>query len=86
VKWYQTVSDLPAVQSAWNDPALASDPTLKVFGVQLKSAKAPPAYPTWNQVAATFDTEVEKVCVAGEDPGTAMKNVQNQASSIGTGS
>jgi multiple sugar transport system substrate-binding protein len=37
-------------------------------------------------VAATFDTEVEKVCVAGEDPAAAMKTVQNQASSIGTGS
>lgn len=86
VKWYQAVGDLPAVQSAWNDPALTGDPILQVFGTQLKSAKAPPAYPTWNQVAASFDTEVEKVCVAGEDPGAAMKAVQNQASSIGTGS
>jgi multiple sugar transport system substrate-binding protein len=86
VQWYRTVSDLPAVQAAWNDPALTGDPILQVFGTQLKSAEAPPAYPTWNQVAAALDTEVEKVCVAGEDPATAMKNVQSQASSIGTGS
>ncbi|MFC7275022.1 sugar ABC transporter substrate-binding protein [Paractinoplanes rhizophilus] len=85
VKWYQTVSDLPAVQSAWTDPALTGDKILQVFGEQLKSAKAPPAYPTWDQVAAVFDTEVEKVCVGGADPGAALKAVQQQADTIGTG-
>ncbi|MFI5892192.1 sugar ABC transporter substrate-binding protein [Actinoplanes sp. NPDC051513] len=85
VKWYQTVSDLPAVQSAWTDSALTGDKILRVFGEQLKSAKAPPAYPTWDQVAAVFDTEVEKVCVGGEDPAAALKAVQQQADAIGTG-
>jgi multiple sugar transport system substrate-binding protein len=85
VKWYSAVSDLPAVQSAWTDPALAGDPFLQVFGEQLKSAKAPPAYPTWEQVSAVLDTEVEKVCVGGEDPAAALKAVQQQATAIGTG-
>ncbi|WP_328473862.1 sugar ABC transporter substrate-binding protein [Actinoplanes sp. NBC_00393] len=85
VRWYETVSDLPAVQDAWVDQSLSGDPILQVFGEQLKSAQAPPAYPTWEQVAAAFDVEVEKVCVAGEDPGTALKAVQGQADSIGTG-
>ena len=64
---------------------MTGDKILQVFGEQLKSAKAPPAYPTWDQVAAVFDTEVEMVCVAGEDPGAALKAVQQQADSIGTG-
>jgi multiple sugar transport system substrate-binding protein len=85
IKWYQTVTDLPAVQAAWTDPALTGDKILQVFGEQLKSAKAPPAYPTWDQVAAVFDTEVEKVCVGGEDPAAALKAVQQQAETIGTG-
>jgi multiple sugar transport system substrate-binding protein len=85
VKWYQAVSDLPAVQSAWTDPALAGDKILQVFGEQLKSAKAPPPYPTWEQVSAVLDTEVEKVCIGGEDPATALKKVQQQADAIGTG-
>ncbi|MBU2665462.1 sugar ABC transporter substrate-binding protein [Actinoplanes bogorensis] len=85
-KWYQTVSDLPAVQSAWDDSALGGDEMLKVFGEQLKSAKAPPSFPTWTQVSATFDTEAEKVCVGGSDPAAALKAVQSQADSIGTGS
>lgn len=85
VQWYKTVSDLPAVQSAWTDPALSADPILKVFGEQLKSAKSPPAFPTWDQVAAVFDTEMEKVCVGGEDPAAALKRIQGQADTIGTG-
>jgi len=85
VKWYRTVSDLPAVQSAWTDPALSGDKILQVFGEQLKSAKAPPPYPTWEQVSAALDTEVEKVCIGGEDPAAALKKVQQQADAIGTG-
>jgi multiple sugar transport system substrate-binding protein len=85
LKWYKTSTDLPAVQSAWNDASLSGDPNLKVFGEQLKDAKAPPSFPTWEQVAAVFDTEMEKVAKAGENPATAVKTVQDKASSIGTG-
>jgi multiple sugar transport system substrate-binding protein len=85
MKWYQTSTDLPAVQSAWQDPKLSGDKNLSVFGTQLKDAKAPPSFPTWEQVAAVFDTEMEKVAKTGEDPGAAMKSVQDKATSIGTG-
>ena len=51
VTWYETVSDLPSVQSAWDDEALAGDELLAAFGEQLDDAKAPPAIPTWEQVA-----------------------------------
>jgi multiple sugar transport system substrate-binding protein len=85
-KWYTTTSDLPAVQSAWQDPALSGDANLKVFGEQLKDAKAPPTFPTWEQVSAVFDTEVEKLAKTGADPATVAKTVQDKATSIGTGS
>jgi len=86
VKWYQTVSDLPAVQSAWTDPALSGDAILSTFGAQLKDAKAPPAIPTWEQVSAAFDSEVEKLAVAGQDPATTAKAIESKATAIGTGS
>jgi multiple sugar transport system substrate-binding protein len=85
-KWYQTVSDLPAVQAAWQDPALSGDKVLATFGEQLKSAKAPPAVPTWAQVAAVFDTEVEKMNIGGQAPDVTAKAIQQQAATIGTGS
>ena len=84
-KWYQQSTDLPAVKSAWQDPSLSSDDKLAKFGKQLETAQAPPTFPTWEQVIASFDTEMEKVTKKGADPAAALKTVQQQAESIGTG-
>ena len=86
VKWYQLSTDLPSVSSAWKDPALASDPKLATFGKQLETAVAPPSFATWEQVAARFDAEVEKVTKTGADVDASLKAVQSEAQSIGTGS
>jgi len=86
VKWFQTSKDLPAVQQGWKDPALSGDPFLATFGKQLEDAKSPPPMPTWEQVAAAIDSEVEKVAKSAADPAAAAKSMQQQASSIGTGS
>ena len=83
--WYQEVSDLPAVESAWEQGDLANDERLKVFGDQMTTAQAPPAVPTWEQVANVIDTELEKVCKSGEDPAAAAKAIQQQADASGTG-
>lgn len=85
VKWYQAVKDLPAVQQSWQDPSLASDPFLPTFGEQLKDAKSPPAIPTWEQIAAVIDAEVERVAKSGTDPAEAVRAMQERASSVGTG-
>ena len=84
-KWYGISTDLPSVKSAWQDPALAGDEKLAVFGKQLETAKAPPSFPTWEQVVASFDTEMEKVTKTGADPAAALKTVQSNAESVGTG-
>lgn len=85
VRWYQTVSDLPSVQAAWNNETLAGDPQLKLFGDQLDKAKAPPSIPTWEQIAAGVDTELEKIAKGTESGADAAKAMQSQATSIGTG-
>lgn len=85
VKFYALSTDLPSVKSAWTDPSLSGDANLAVFGRQLEDAKAPPAIATWEQVAAAFDTEMEKVAKSGLDPSAALKAVQAKADSIGTG-
>src|SRR6478735_5107532 len=84
-KWYTISTDLPSVKSAWQDPALASDKKLSVFGKQLETAKAPPSFPTWEQAVKGLDTEMEKITKTGEDPATGLKTAQQQAESIGTG-
>ncbi|MEO6019742.1 MAG: sugar ABC transporter substrate-binding protein [Knoellia sp.] len=85
VKWYGISTDLPSVKSAWEDSALTADKKLAVFGKQLETAQAPPTFPTWEQVVTSFDTEMEKVTKTGADPAAALKTVQSQAESIGTG-
>lgn len=84
-KWYSLSTDLPSVKSAWQDPALASDKKLAVFGKQLETAKAPPSFPTWEQAVKGLDTEMEKITKTGEDPAQGLKTAQQQADAIGTG-
>lgn len=83
--FYDEVGDLPAVQAAWETGELSTDPQLKVFGKQLGDAQSPPAVPTWEQVAASIDGLVEQASrgdLSGED---AVKQMQSDAQSIGTG-
>lgn len=84
-QWYDTLGDLPSVQSAWETGALAEDEQLAVFGEQLQSAQAPPAVPTWEQVAAVIDSDVEKAVQGAVPVEDAVADMQSQASSIGTG-
>jgi multiple sugar transport system substrate-binding protein len=86
VKWYETVSDLPAVRAAWDDPALADDELLAAFGEQLEDAKAPPAIPTWEQVAVdAIDSQIEQVTQGDTSPEDGCAAMQEEADSIGTG-
>ncbi|MEU9115868.1 extracellular solute-binding protein [Streptomyces sp. NPDC048483] len=69
--WYKTTGDLPAVQSAWNEPGLRTDPKLKVFKKQLDSVQAPPANTAWTQVSAAADSQLERI-VKGTDHGSVL--------------
>ncbi|GLW08139.1 sugar ABC transporter substrate-binding protein [Microtetraspora sp. NBRC 13810] len=86
VEWYQIDGALPAVQSAWQNPALADDKRLSVFGEQLKDTNAPPPNATWLQVSDVFGQQVEQMVKNGKDPAQAMKDAQTAADGIGTGS
>ena len=85
ITWYETVSDLPSVQSAWDDEALAGDELLAAFGEQLDDAKAPPAIPTWEEVATAIDGQIEQVVVGDTSPEDGCAAMQEEADSIGTG-
>lgn len=85
VEWFKVATDLPSVESAWKDPALADDPHLSVIGEQLKSGNSPPQVTTWTQVSAAADTVLEQIVKAGADPAEAMNELQGTADSIGTG-
>jgi multiple sugar transport system substrate-binding protein len=84
VTWYETVSDLPSVQSAWDNEALSGDELLSAFGEQLSDAKAPPSIATWEEVAAEIDAVIEQVTVGDTAPDAGCTAMQEAASSIGT--
>ena len=84
-KWFEISGDLPAVQSAWEGDALASDPNLAVFGEQLENAQNAPAVTTWTQVGALVDSEAEKVAKGVSTPEDALAAIQSGAEKIGTG-
>lgn len=85
VTWYETVSALPSVQSAWDDEQLSGDEKLSVFGEQLEDAKAPPSIATWEQVAAEIDLLIEQVTVGDATPEDGCAAMQEAATGIGTG-
>ena len=60
------------MKSAWDTGDLADDPQLQVFGDQLDHALAPPAVPTWEQVAAVIDSDVEKAVKGAVPTGEAV--------------
>ncbi|RXZ67975.1 extracellular solute-binding protein [Agromyces albus] len=84
-KWFEISGDLPAVQSAWEGDALASDPNLAVFGEQLESAQNAPPVTTWTQIGALVDSEAEKVAKGVSTPEDALAAIQSGAEKIGTG-
>lgn len=83
--WYELSGDLPAVQSAWNEGKLATDPALGVFRTQLKTSQPGPTAIRWKQVTAVLDSEIEKVAKGVSSPKAALQRVQAKASTIGTG-
>ena len=82
VAWYKAINDLPAVKSAWSDPSIANEPSLKVFGDQLNDAKAPPSIPQWEEIAKQIDNWLEKACLGQATPEDAAKGMQQAATSI----
>ena len=85
IEWYGVSTDLPSTTAAFDDPQFADDPYLSVFADQLADSKAPPAIPTWAQVSAVIDQELEKVTRGDTTVDEAIATIQEQASSIGTG-
>jgi multiple sugar transport system substrate-binding protein len=85
VKWFDISTDLPSTKEAFDDPTFSENPYLSVFADQLEDSKAPPAIPTWAQISAMIDQELEQVIRGGTSVEEALANIQQQAESIGTG-
>ncbi|HET9169884.1 MAG TPA: extracellular solute-binding protein [Actinospica sp.] len=84
VAQYKAYSSMPAVVSAWKDPAIAGQPLLDAFFTQLKNTHAFPQVSTWQQVATRLGAEMEAVAKGKESAAGAAANIQSYAASLGT--
>jgi multiple sugar transport system substrate-binding protein len=82
--WYTTATDLPAVQSAWDEAAVKGDPNVALFGEQLKDTKAQPVSATWSELSTAINGTLEKMTTGGIEPQAAADEMQQEATSIGT--
>ena len=85
VAWFTDVTDLPAVQAAWSDPALTGDPNVAKFGEQLKSTMAQPATASWSELATALNSTLEKLTTGAMTPQAAADEMQAEAEKIGAG-
>ncbi|MCX4704929.1 extracellular solute-binding protein [Streptomyces sp. NBC_01373] len=85
VAQYQAYSSLPAVISAWEDPAIKGQPLLDAFLTQLKNTRTFPQVTTWQQVATRIGKETEAVVKGTSSAEKAAANIQSYAESLGTG-
>lgn len=76
---------LPAAPGAWQDERMTSNSKLAAFSEQLKVTKAPPAITTWQQIASTIDSELEKLALGKASAKDVQQALQSKATSIGTG-
>ncbi|HEY0186651.1 MAG TPA: extracellular solute-binding protein [Cellulomonas sp.] len=83
--WYTATTDLPASQSAWDEPALSASDKLAAFGEQLNDTWAPPAVTTWSEVAAAGTTVLEKINRGTVSVADGLAELQTQAETIGMG-
>ncbi|MEX0153642.1 extracellular solute-binding protein [Microbacterium sp. LMI1-1-1.1] len=83
--WYDTFGNLPAVESAWEDPAIADDPLLTTIKEAIPLASSVPAVPGWSQVAAMLGAEMERVARGQATAAEVLADAQAKADQIGTG-
>ena len=85
VEWFKIFKNMPAVKSAWEDPALTDNRLLATVEAGLETGITLPKVSTWSQVGTVIGEQMEKVVRGGLSAQDALDAAQQQAESIGTG-
>ena len=67
LKYNELSGSLPAVREAWEDPKLADDPVLSVFGAQIEHSQPFPKVPEIEEIAIEAVNAYERISVGEED-------------------
>ncbi|MDL9977976.1 sugar ABC transporter substrate-binding protein [Microbacterium sp. ASV49] len=82
VEWFKIFGNMPALKTAWNDPALKGKMLDQVHEA-LNYGVAQPNVATWNQVGQIIGQQMEKVVRGGVTAQAALDEAQKQAEAIG---
>jgi len=79
VRFYELTQDLPAHRDAWKMPAVANDPPLAAFRVQLEHVSPLPRVPEYEQIASDIAQDQEAVIRGRMTIDQALNDLDAQA-------
>lgn len=85
IAWYKAFGSLPAVKSAWDDPAIASNPLLDAEREALQTAVDIPQVSTWPQIGTYLGQQMELVARGQASAQDVLDDVQSFAEGAGLG-
>ncbi|MFI5257832.1 MAG: sugar ABC transporter substrate-binding protein [Gemmatimonadales bacterium] len=81
-RFYEKTGDLPARRSAWATPALAHDPKLAAFRVQLGRVVPTPAVPEWELIASRVASAAERAARGRQTVDQALASLDAEVDAI----
>jgi multiple sugar transport system substrate-binding protein len=82
VRFFELTGDLPARRSAWQAPALASDPYFPAFREQLERVVPLPKVPEWEQIATSVFEHGESAARRATTTAAALADLDRTADDI----
>lgn len=71
-RFFHLTGDLPSMRAAWADSALANDPRIDAFRVQLQRVRPAPLVPEWELIATLLQIQAEAVARGVISPDSAL--------------
>jgi multiple sugar transport system substrate-binding protein len=84
LKWYQAANELPTAKSALTNPALTSDPMVKIYTDQLQNAKLLPLVPKWDKISQAMLDALNSIVLKGADENSTLAALNQTVSSLQT--
>ena len=81
-RFFRLTGDLPAFRSAWADSALANDPRIDAFRVQLQRVRPAPLVPEWELIATLLQTQGEAVARGARSPDSALAQLDREVDRV----
>ena len=82
LKYNELAGSLPAVREAWEDPKLADDPVLSVFGAQIEHAQPFPKVPEIEEIGIEATSAYERISAGEEDIQTVCDELNDFAQNL----